>query len=684
MPLFEGAGGCTRAGLRTRVGAALLVLVAAAAGPAGAQIDGIGDPLDPGPSFVVSRFEVRYLDPHPDQPPLSGILPLPVRLGTAASGFIAPHPDRPSTLVRIGSEGEPLPYHADAIGAVSAALLAALQDRGLLGVYVQPDAADIDLDSERDLRAEGDTVMHLVVATARVRQLRTIASGERVDDEWRIDNAMHDRIRARSPIQPTGADHEDSTDLIDRERLDDYLFRLNRHPGRRVDAALAPAEDGEGVSLDFLVHESKPWYAYAQVSNTGTRESAEWQQRFGYVNNQLLDRDDSFVAEYFRAGLDDLNGVSLLYEAPFFDSPRPWWWKRPDDGPDWLSWLDRSQLPWWGNDFLRWRVNGSYTAYTSELDLGSLGKEKLDGQDFNVEARVIYNVFQYRAFFVDLFAGLQGRGVVIDNDAGLVEASRWFVIPQGGLSIERITPVSTLFGELTFEGAVNSSGKQEVDEGDNVALGLSALGRSDPDDTWLVMRGELGFSQYLEPLIDPSGWEDPTTARSSTLAHEISLGVRGQYAFGHRLIPQAEQVAGGLYSVRGYEQSAAVGDDVLIGSFEYRFHLPHSLPIAREPTRLPGLGAFRLAPQQVYGRADWDLVLRAFLDGAVTGANKRPDRGLEPNEFLLGAGVGAELVIRNNFRARFDWGRALRDNDSTTTPVDAGDDEFHLLFMVLY
>ena len=203
------------------------------------------------------------------------------------------------------------------------------------------------------------------------------------------------------------------------------------------------------------------------------------------------------------------------------------------------------------------------------------------------------------------------------------------------------------------------------------------------------MHGDFGFTQYLEPLFNPRAWRDPSTAASSTLAHEISLGARGQYAFGHRLIPQAEQVVGGLYSVRGYDQSSAVGDNVIIGTFEYRFHLPHSLPVNREPVQLPLLGDFRVAPQQVYGRPDWDFILRAFVDAGGTSSNKRPDRQangikLEPSEFLLGAGVGLELVIRNNFRARVDWATALRSNQSTSNEVDAGDSEFHFLFTVLY
>jgi len=322
-------------------------------------------------------------------------------------------------------------------------------------------------------------------------------------------------------------------------------------------------------------------------------------------------------------------------------------------------------------------VFGAYTAYTLDVKLSdSEGKEKLEGVDWNAGGRLVANVFQRRAFFADLFGGFEARGVEIDNQAAVVDASRIFLLPQGGVEIERVTPISTLLGNVLFEANVKG------DSGDDDAL--EALGRANPDDRWKVLKGDLGITAYLEPLFDPRGWEDPSRSQSGSLAHEIAIGVRGQYAFGYRLIPQAEQVVGGLYSVRGYDQSSAVGDDVLIGSFEYRFHLPHSLPVDREPMRVPLLGDFRVAPQQVYGRPDWDLILRAFVDGAATDTNDRLGLGLERNELLLGAGTGIELSILNNLRARVDWAMALKQTRSKTDKVDAGDQQVHFLFTVLY
>ena len=171
------------------------------------------------------------------------------------------------------------------------------------------------------------------------------------------------------------------------------------------------------------------------------------------------------------------------------------------------------------------------------------------------------------------------------------------------------------------------------------------------------------------------------------MAHEVALSFRGQYAFGYRLIPQVSQVIGGLYSVRGFEQGTAVGDSVYIASAEYRFHLPRALDIRREPLELPLIGDFRASPQQVYGRPDWDLVFRAFLDLGYTDR----EGGSEVNEFdqlLVSMGLGIEATFMGRVRARVDWARGIEETHSNSSgdgfkPIDKRG-EFHFLFSVMY
>ena len=147
----------------------------------------------------------------------------------------------------------------------------------------------------------------------------------------------------------------------------------------------------------------------------------------------------------------------------------------------------------------------------------------------------------------------------------------------------------------------------------------------------------------------------PSTAFAAPSVRVLAARI----TFDHRLIPQASDVIGGLYSVRGYPQNEAGGDSVYIASAEYRFHLPRVLPIRREAAQLPWLGSFRFVPQQVYGRTDWDLVFSAFVDFGQTIRNRKDLGFLETDSQMLGVGLGVELRLKQNFRARLDWGHAL-------------------------
>ena len=64
-----------------------------------------------------------------------------------------------------------------------------------------------------------------------------------------------------------------------------------------------------------------------------------------------------------------------------------------------------------------------------------------------------------------------------------------------------------------------------------------------------------------------------------------------------------------------------------------------------------------MAPQYVYGRPDWDLVLLGFIDASWVG--QAGSLFYENGETLVSAGVGLDLILKTNFRVRLDWGWAL-------------------------
>ncbi len=121
-------------------------------------------------------------------------------------------------------------------------------------------------------------------------------------------------------------------------------------------------------------------------------------------------------------------------------------------------------------------------------------------------------------------------------------------------------------------------------------------------------------------------------------------------------------------------------DSVVLARAEYRYHLPMALKIRPEPLALPWIGEFQIAPARVYGRPDWDLLLRTFTD--VGHATYSDSQGGEADQTLWGAGLGVELVIRRNLSLRLDWAFAL--DDIPEKGVDSGDSELHLLGTLRY
>lgn len=665
-----------------RAATTLSILLTLSATTSSAQVLLLPEDLGP-PNYVVSSLDLEYAEDHPDQPPLEALLPIDVQLRETEFGWAAPRSDEPGVWLEIGGpSNDTIRLEASGLARVMRGVVAALLEEGLYGVDVRPSPRDIDLETERDLRPADRTSLSVIINVGRIKQIRTIAAGGRIQDDWKINNEAHTEILERSPLQPTGAVASDTTDLLNRRELEDYLYRLNRHSGRHVEAALSPAEEPGGIVLDFRVLESKPWYVYAQGSNTGTHRTTDWQTRVGGAHRQVTGRDDVLSFEYMNAGWEGVNNVRLQYQAPFFGPKRPAWMNRRKGDPSLLDWIPREKIPWWGIDRLRWEVDFSWGKSRADRDASLLALENdvVTSKQFQYGGRFIYEVFQYRDFFVDLWGGARIRDVRVRNqvagDSNTGDAV--FFIPNAGIHAERINQLSTLNLNASIRGSSSN-----IDEGD-----LDGLGRDETDDRYAIVDFDLGYSAFLEPLFFPNDWRDPSTQLTSTLAHELAIGVRGQYAFDYRLIPQVSYPIGGLHSVRGYDQSAAVGDTVVIASLEYRFHIPRALPVVRQPLRIPLLGDFRAAPQQVYGRPDWDLTFRAFLDFGRSIRNEGSNNGAGVNEFdqtLLGAGVGAELQIKSNFTARIDWATALKSTSGRiANPSKSGDSKLHVLFSILY
>lgn len=598
--------------------------------------------VNDGPVYVISKFELSYFKDKQGLPSLESLNKTKIGLAKLDTGWGAPRAGQPvvAKALEDWSKVEDAKFHASAIQALLVGIRDELINRKLMGIYVGPDPRDID-QSGQDLRSEGRTTLRLVITLGEVTQVNTEAFGARIKPEDRLNNPKHARIARKSPVQPVGAVGSDG--LIHRDALDRYALRLSRHPGRRVDVALAPSPEIGGVELNYQIFEVKPWLVYGEISNTGTRNTNKLREQFGFRHYNLTNRDDILGLDYSTAGFQDTHSVFAFYETRVG-----------------------------GMDRVRVRLFGSWSTYSAS-DVG-IFSDTFEGDSWQAGAELIVNAYQYDAFFLDVVVGARYQDIETnDTLPGTVPGDESFFIPRVELRAEHQTDWTTFFASVGLE-------YQNGDITDASRASLVNLGRPSVEEDWLLLTWDASFAFYLEPVLMGDAWRDPSTPRSSTLAHELYFSARGQHTFGDRVPPQFQNVIGGLYSVRGYEQSIASGDTTYVGTMEYRFHVPKFLPLQPEPRQVFGR-PFRTAPQYVYGPTDWDLILKAFVDAGHV-INHSGSGGITTDATtLLGTGVGLELQIKRNITARVDWAFALNEIDGL---VSSGSSQVYFQVRILY
>jgi hemolysin activation/secretion protein len=627
-----------------RWGGSLVALCALLAAPAAAQQPG-GVPQ----SYAVSELAIEYPLPDPELPAIDDLLALEVEMRVTRGGLMQPHPTTQNVRFRLGEVPPGSRIWDTGLLYINAQILAEFERRGISAVVIT--LPDIEERTGRDLRPAGEQRLRVRIWTGRVENIATVADGDRFlgSIEERTNRPEHRWIRDQSPVRAGG-----EGGLIRSRDLDDYTRRLSRHPGRRVDAVLEPGDVTGATRLTYHVAEQKPWLAYAQVGNYGTKATTDWRERFGFSHDQLTGHDDVLRLDYVTGNFHDVHAGFGSYEVPI--------WRRPDG--------------------LRLRGYGSY----SEYDASEVGITRLDfsGTQWEAGGRLIGNVGQWHALFLDAYAGARWRNVTVDNTVVFFpgqEGDEDFFLPEVGF----VTSYEGLWSRLDLEAGYETNVASVAGTGDRQELAL--LGRTDPERNFSLLKWNGAFSFYLEPIVYfRRGFGDPGNPSHSTLAHEIVISTRGQYSFDDRLVPQFQQVAGGMFTVRGYEQSIVAGDSAVIASAEYRYHFARTLDPGREPIELPVIGPFQLQPRTMLSRPDWDLILKAFVDGAETwNADTNDPTAVDVNERdedLFSVGIGTELQLMRYLRAGVDlaWPRSKLEDGSR-----GGDSpEVHVLVTVMF
>ena len=509
--------------------------------------------------------------------------------------------------------------------SIQNAVVANMNTKGIGGVacLIEPAA-----------NAQGTNTMKVVAA--QFGGVRTIASGVRAGETGQsINDANQQRIKDESPLK--------EGDVMKKEVLEDYLYSLSRFPGRTVSAAVSNEPSSAQVVLDYYVQEKKVFDVYAGVSNTGTTETSKFQYRVGLLATQLTNNDDILSIDYQNSNFQDTQSVNSYYDA------------RVGTMQD-----------------LRWRLTGQWGQYYSS-DLG-LAAQDFSGNNWGVQGELIWTFLQKGNSFLDVDAGVKTWGATTENTLLQTNGSATFVTLSAMFNVLSTGDTWAFQGSFGGMYTTTDASQQSLDE----------LGRTDTSKAFSTINGSVYGSFYLDPLLDAS-WSN-SQSLYKPLIHEIFGSVRGQYAFDYRLTPLSQYTMGGLYTVRGFAQSLTAGDNALVGTIEYRMHLPRmftptvptgSFPSASKP--------FKWAPDSSTGAApDWDLVFSTFFDAGTVSSNQAYE--FEVNTPMYSAGVGLDLNVLTNISVGLDWAWALNSIESTSANVnvESGSSQFWFTATLVY
>lgn len=509
--------------------------------------------------------------------------------------------------------------------SIQNAVVANMNTKGIGGVacLIEPAA-----------NAQGTNTMKVVAV--QFGGVRTIASGVRAGETGQsINDANQQRIKDESPLQ--------EGDVMKKEVLEDYLYSLSRFPGRTVSAAVSSEPSSAQVVLDYYVQEKKVFDVYAGVSNTGTTETSKFQYRVGLLATQLTNNDDILSIDYQNSNFQDTQSVNSYYDA------------RVGTMQD-----------------LRWRLTGQWGQYYSS-DLG-LAAQDFSGNNWGVQGELIWTFLQKGNSFLDVDAGVKTWGATTENTLLQTNGSATFVTLSAMFNVLSTGDTWAFQGSFGGMYTTTDASQQSLDE----------LGRTDTSKAFSTINGSVYGSFYLDPFLD-SSWSN-SQSLYKPLIHEIFGSVRGQYAFDYRLTPLSQYTMGGLYTVRGFAQSLTAGDNALVGTIEYRMHLPRmftptvptgSFPSASKP--------FKWAPDSSTGAApDWDLVFSTFFDAGTVSSNQAYE--FEVNTPMYSAGVGLDLNVLTNISVGLDWAWALNSIESTTANinVESGSSQFWFTATLVY
>ena len=303
--------------------------------------------------------------------------------------------------------------------------------------------------------------------------------------------------------------------VMNKKKIDDMINLLNLNPDRYITTTVSKGDEPQSLAVQYDIFEISPWHYFIQADNSGT-DDRQWNPRIGLINTNLTGRDDKltvFTQIPIEEGIEDNYSVYVSYDFPLW-TPR-----------------------------LRLNIFGARSEY--EIDGG--GGIDFLGKGYTYGGELRYNLFQKKDWFFDLTTSL---------------------------SKEKSEVTTTLFPQF-FGSKVHL---------DMWGAGIDVHRRSDMANTSFVLKRlqSIGGSSQNKFSGARTGAQRDfkiimlSANHSRYLDRDKVKRLLGSFKYirpDERLVPAKMTTFGGMYSVRGYQESRIVADGGILASLQYEYDL---------------------------------------------------------------------------------------------------------------
>jgi hemolysin activation/secretion protein len=384
------------------------------------------------------------------------------------------------------------------------------------------------------------------------------------------------------------------------KELEDYINLLNLNPDRHVTAKVSRGPEPNTLAVGYNVYEANPWHWFAQVDNAGT-EDRRYAPRIGLINTNLFGFDDK---------------LTIFHQAPW-----------DGDFMDNYSIYGSYDIPVMGPK-LRLRGFAAYSKFDVE---GGAGINFL-GHGWLYGGELLYNVLQKDGWFLDLRSSLSYEESEVSSSifssilGSKVEMWLWGL----GVDLHKRTDMTNT--TISFDRVQNIGGSGQDSFWDKATL---TGARTNAERDFSIYSASANHSRYLDAdkiqrLSGSFQWIVPT----------------------ERLVPAKMTTFGGMYTVRGYEESAIVADGGILASAQYEFDLvkyDQAQDVSKTKTDVKPF-VRKLAPL-------------AFFDYGY--AKMKDNVAGEDNETLYSAGPGGIVELGDHFMGVIYYGFPLKTTSTT-------------------